>query len=201
MMDARALQTRLAQRRLYTGAVDGVAGPMTWTALFRAAGANTNAGLLGQGAAQHWPAFGIDAPLRIVHFMAQTGHETGGFRWLNEIWGPTPAQTRYEGRRDLGNISPGDGKRYLGRGLLQITGRANYARIAAMTGLPLIARPELAAVPDNALWTACIFWKDHRLNALADADDTLRLTRAINGGENGLADRAIRVAAMKALLI
>lgn len=199
-MNIAKVQTRLAAAQLYHGAIDGALGPLTYAAIFASTGARTNAALLGQGAARYFPEFAITTGLRIAHFIAQTGHETGGFKWLNELWGPTPAQRRYEGRRDLGNVQPGDGKRFAGRGLLQITGRANYARIAKRTGLPLLTQPEIASLPDNAVWTACIFWDDHRLNRLADADDTLGLTRAINGGRNGLADRAIRTAALKRLL-
>lgn len=202
MIAWRAVQQRLAAGNRYAGKIDGVVGPMTYAALFRFGGAKANAFDLGQGAAAHFPAFGIDATgFRLAHFMAQTGHETGGYQWLRELWGPTPAQRRYEGRRDLGNTRPGDGRLYAGRGLIQLTGRANYARAEAATGLPLVAQPELAAEPANAVWTACVFWRDHRLNALADSDDTLRLTRAINGGSNGLADRAIRAIAMKGIIL
>ncbi len=73
----------------------------------------------------------INTPARAAAFLAQVGHESGQLRYLREIWGPTPAQVRYEGRADLGNAQPGDGKRFMGRGLIQITGRKNYADCGA----------------------------------------------------------------------
>ena len=69
----------------------------------------------------------INTTIRIAAFLAQIGHESGGLKWLSELWGPTPAQSRYEGRKDLGNVQPGDGFLYRGRGFIQLTGRANYA--------------------------------------------------------------------------
>ncbi|MFO0992543.1 MAG: hypothetical protein U1E67_11510 [Hyphomicrobiales bacterium] len=95
------------------------------------------------------PKHKIDTPLRLAHFLAQAAHESDGFKTLHEYWGPTPAQKRYEGRKDLGNVKRGDGKRYMGRGIFQLTGRANYRRIGAKLGLPLEATPELAAAPQR----------------------------------------------------
>jgi len=131
----------------------------------------------------------IDTPERQAAFLAQVGHESGGLHWLTEIWGPTPAQTRYEGRADLGNTEPGDGYRYRGRGLLQTTGRSNYARTGAALGLDLLAQPDLLAKPEAAARSAAWFWQAHGLNELADAGDTMVITRRINGGLNGYAER------------
>ena len=131
----------------------------------------------------------ISTPARAAAFLAQIGHESAQLRYLCEIWGPTPAQLRYEGRADLGNTQPGDGKRFMGRGLIQITGRANYAACGAALGLDLVAHPELLALPQNAAASAAWFWLQHNLNRFADRGDFVGLTRCINGGTNGIADR------------
>lgn len=131
----------------------------------------------------------INTPTRAAAFLAQVGHESGQLRYLREIWGPTPAQTRYEGRADLGNTQPGDGKRFMGRGLIQITGRANYATCGAALGVDLLAQPELLEKPQYAAGSAAWFWLQHNLNRFADRGDFVGLTRAINGGTNGIADR------------
>ena len=136
--------------------------------------------------------YGITTPARAAHFLAQIGHESGSLVYTREIWGPTPAQLRYEGRRDLGNTQPGDGRRHLGRGLIQITGRANYARAAAALGLPLIERPELLEQPAAAAMSAAWWWASRGLNELADGNDLRGITRAINGGYNGWSDRVRR---------
>ncbi len=127
--------------------------------------------------------FGIK---KVPEFLAQIAHESMGFGYLREIWGPTPAQLRYEGRLDLGNTEPGDGARFKGRGFLQITGRANYEACGYALDLPLTHQPELLERPIPAARSAGWFWKSHNLDAI---DDFERLTRRINGGVNGLADR------------
>ena len=78
---------------------------------------------------------------RVAAFIAQIGHESGQLVYAREIWGPTPAQAKYEGRKDLGNTVPGDGFKYRGRGLIQITGRANYAACGEPLGLDRINQP------------------------------------------------------------
>ncbi|MBP2872173.1 MULTISPECIES: glycoside hydrolase family 19 protein [Pseudomonas] len=133
--------------------------------------------------------YGIVHQLRIAAFVAQIGHESGQLRYVREIWGPTVQQAGYEGRTDLGNIVPGDGSKYRGRGLIQITGRANYAVCGDALGLDLINQPLLLEQPQHAAMSAAWFWGSRGLNTLADHGDFLKITKRINGGTNGLADR------------
>lgn len=143
------------------------------------------------------PLYGIDTKLREAHFWAQAAHETGGFRYMFEVWGPTPAQSRYEGRKDLGNTEAGDGFKYRGRGIFQLTGRANYKKYGELLDLDLVGEPDLAAHPDVALMIACEYWKSKKLNDLADKDDCVGITKKINGGTNGLQDRKACLAVAK----
>lgn len=129
--------------------------------------------------------FEINTPERQAAFLAQIGHESGGLHWTSELWGPTAAQTGYEGRKDLGNTQPGDGFRFRGRGLIQITGRDNYYTAGAALGVDLLSDPALLAQPALAARSAAWFWKAHGLNELADAGDFSHITRRINGGFNG----------------
>lgn len=138
----------------------------------------------------------MDAPLRFAHFMAQCGHESGGFRYMEEI----ASGQAYEGRKDLGNTVAGDGKRYKGRGPIQLTGRANYRRVGRRIGLDLEGNPFLVSDPSIGMWCAVEYWDENKLNNLADADDVITITRRINGGLNGLDDRKVRLAKMKSLM-
>ncbi|MCF5226658.1 glycoside hydrolase family 19 protein, partial [Pseudomonas syringae] len=133
----------------------------------------------------------IVTPLRIAAFIAQVGHESGQLRYVREIWGPTTPQRGYEGRKDLGNTVAGDGSKYRGRGLIQVTGRANYEESGEALGLDLIDHPELLELPQHAAMSAEWFWHRAALNSLADKGDFLTITRRINGGTNGLADRQV----------
>jgi putative chitinase len=140
--------------------------------------------------------FAIEAPARIAAFLAQLAHESGQFRFMEEIWGPTPAQSRYEPvstlATNLGNSEVGDGKRFKGRGPIQITGRANYRRFGDLLGTDLVVDPARAALPELAFRIAGLFWSKKGLNELADraTPDAFReITRRINGGFNGLEDR------------
>jgi putative chitinase len=154
---------------------------------------------------------------RLACFLAQVGHESGRLRYVREIWGPTAQQLRYEPgttlAKTLGNVEPGDGKRYMGRGLIQITGRANYRATTdnmraaiqelgnSATEVPdFEAAPEMLESPLWAAMSAALFWRQHKLNALADARDFVTLTKRINGGTNGLADRQALYAAASAAL-
>lgn len=140
--------------------------------------------------------FGITTPERQAAYLAQIGHESGGFIWMSEIWGPTEAQLRYEPpstlATKLGNTQPGDGKRYKGRGPIQCTGRFNYRKYGAKLGMDLEQFPQMLDEPINACRVAACYWADHGCNELADAGDFETITRRINGGTNGLADRMRR---------
>jgi len=96
---------------------------------------------------QAWEQYGDGDPRKLAYILGTAHHETGKFRWLREIWGPTPAQKRYEGRADLGNSVAGDGKKFMGRGFVHITGRRNYTDWARRLGLDLIKEPQLAEQP------------------------------------------------------
>ena len=137
---------------------------------------------------------------RVAAFISQIGHESGQLRYLKEVWGPTAAQDRYEGRAALGNTIPGDGFRYRGRGLIQITGRSNYAACGEALGLDLLAVPELLEKPQHACMSAAWFWATRGLNTLAGAGQFDKITLCINGGQNGAADRyALYARALKVL--
>lgn len=135
---------------------------------------------------------------RLCHFLAQAAHETDGFRTLEEYGGPAYF-LRYEGRRDLGNTQAGDGIRYYGRGIFQLTGRANYRRFGQLLGIDLEAEPERAKEPATSLRVAFAYWSERAINPAADADDIERVTRLINGGRNGLGERARYLARAKAI--
>lgn len=129
--------------------------------------------------------YAINTPLRIAHFLAQTAHESAGFQTTEEF----ASGEAYEGRSDLGNTEPGDGKRFKGRGLIQLTGRANYKSLGATIGTDLVADPERAADPALSLVIACEYWKKRSINDHADRDDIIAATWSVNGGLNGLDDR------------
>ena len=130
--------------------------------------------------------FEIDAnPARETHFLAQICHESGAFHYVREL----ASGEAYEGRGDLGNTEPGDGVRFKGRGLIQITGRSNYRECGDALGLDLLANPELLEEPINASRSAGWFWQTHNLNELADRGDIKAITKRINGGLNGFSDR------------
>jgi putative chitinase len=129
--------------------------------------------------------FNINTPVREAAFIAQIAHESGQLRYVREL----ASGAAYEGRKDLGNVVTGDGVRYKGRGLIQVTGRANYKVCGAALALDLINHPELLEQPANACRSAAWYWKTHGLNELADVGDQVRITRRINGGTNGLAER------------
>jgi putative chitinase len=135
----------------------------------------------------------ISTVLRAAHFLAQLCEESDGFCTTEEY----ATGAAYEGRKDLGNTQPGDGVRYKGRGLIEITGRYNYTLYGKLLGLDLVDHPELAEVPANSASIATAFWTYHALNALADKDDIRDITLKINGGLNGLLNRQLYLARAK----
>lgn len=148
------------------------------------------------------PYIGATTPLRVAHFLAQTAHESDGFCTTIEY----ASGAAYEGRDDLGNVQRGDGVRYKGRGPIQLTGRSNYRGFtrwmrSIQPDCPdFEQRPELVAQWPWAGWAAAYFWVTHNLNKLADRDDLVAATKVINGGRNGLVDRARYLAKAKPIV-
>ena len=141
--------------------------------------------------------FQINTPLRVAHFLAQVTHECAAFSTTEEF----ASGAAYEGRADLGNTQPGDGRRYKGRGLIQLTGRFNYRKFGAAMNLPLESNPETAAQPVLSLTIACEYWKDRSLNTFADRDDIITITKRINGeAMHGLQERKNYLVKAKAAL-
>ncbi|WP_342249395.1 glycoside hydrolase family 19 protein [Sphingomonas sp. OTU376] len=213
MFDARPLQGRLAARG-YSLAIDGSAGPKTLAALLAFIGRQQLTPLiaqLGAAAAQHLPSAEIITPLRVAHALAQWAVETGGFAKLEEnlnysatrlraVWPsrfPTPldaslfahkpehlAEKVYGGRG--GNAKPGDGWLYRGRGPTMLTFHDNYADAQRLTGVAVLASPDLVATPDVGMLVACAYWRQRNINAVADCDDLTAVRVKVNGGKIGL---------------
>ncbi len=216
MIDWRHVQASLSGRGWNPGPIDGVAGSRSYAALFAFAATRPPDAVLvaiGQAAARHLKAYGIDAtPPRLAEFVAQTCNETGGYRRFVEdldysapaicrTWpdrfptladaegcahAPEMLANRVYARPAMGNVAPGDGWRFRGRGMLQLTFRANYAEFQRLSGLPLVEQPDLAADPAASLLIACYFWRRGRVNDAVDADDFVRARRITNGGSIGL---------------
>ena len=140
--------------------------------------------------------FQINTPGRVSAFLAQIAHESGSLLYVKEL----ASGAAYEGRADLGNTEPGDGMFFKGRGLIQITGRANYASCGAALGLDLLENPELLESPQNACRSAAWFWMTHGCNELADAGNFRKITLRINGGLNGYEHRLAYWEAAKEVL-
>lgn len=145
--------------------------------------------------------FGIDTPMRQAAFLAQIAHESGSLRYVRELASGESYDTGRLAQR-LGNTpeADGDGQRYKGRGLIQITGTGNYRACGLALGLDLLAHPELLEQPVNACRSAAWFWKSRDLNPLADIGAFRAITRAINGGFNGYDDRLAYYERAKAVL-
>jgi len=162
------------------------------------------------------PSYEIDTPQEYAHFLAQACHETDHFKTTREY----ASGKDYEGRLNLGNINPGDGVKYKGRGIFQTTGRSNYLQLGITKGNPdlFINNPELLEEPEYAVWSACEYWKTRGLNDIANHPDTDVLKKkyrgniidvspvefisyTINGGDNGLEERKKNYAVAKKVLI
>ncbi|MEL6438537.1 MAG: glycoside hydrolase family 19 protein [Cyanobacteria bacterium J06621_8] len=139
----------------------------------------------------------INTNLRMAHFLAQVMHESGGFKWLRELWGPTAQQKSYEPpfskARELGNRDKGDGFKYRGRGLIQLTGKYNYKKLTDEIGtdfnVDFVSQPNLVETTPYAVLAAGWYWDRNNINQWADQDDLRKVTKSINGGFNGLEDR------------
>jgi putative chitinase len=170
--------------------------------------------------------YDISTPKRQAYFIGQCMHESGGFKQLKEnlnysakgLMATWPsrfpdmdtaekfernpdkiANKVYAGR--MGNTEDGDGAKYIGRGLIQLTGKENYANCGNAIGVDLVANPDLLSTPKYAALSAGWFWNRKGLNALADADDIDTITKRINGGLIGLADRKAKIEMVSKYLV
>lgn len=163
---------------------------MSWIDVFRHITPKGNAKILA-GMADTMPAIitkaSLITPLRRQHFLAQSAEESDGF----VAWHEYASGARYNGRRDLGNIHPGDGPRYRGAGCIELTGRLNYRKVGKELGLDLEGNPLL--VQSFPTWglVGAVYWREHNINDAADRNDIEACTRLVNGGLNGLAKREI----------
>jgi putative chitinase len=228
MQNALIAQQRLIKNGAAIGA-DGDFGPKSWAALLAFVGQKKLGQMhidLGAQAHLQFPEFEIDTTFRISHFLAQSCVETGGFTRLVEnlnysaeratvVWPkrfPTIASAQpfahnpqslankvYGGR--FGNANPGDGWKYRGRGMKQTTFFDNYLALQKATGLNVIDDPDQLADPAKGMRAGCVYWASKKCKALADADNILAITHAVNGGENGLADRKIALKRAKLILL
>lgn len=159
---------------------------------------NANLHSVGVAINQYGQRFGLDQPQRLAQYLAQIMWESGNFRYDREIWGPTPAQKRYDTRTDLGNTpqSDGDGELYKGRTAIQITGKSNYQqfrdwcrRFIRADAPDFVANPDLVNTDPweglGPIW----YWSTRNLNALADENNIEQITKKINGGLNGFDGR------------
>jgi putative chitinase len=163
--------------------------------------------------------FAIDSPFRIAGFLSNTAHESGGFKFVKEnlnysaaslmrVW-PSRfpsievaqayamqpekiANKVYSSRMGNGDEASGDGWKYLGRGLIQLTGKNNYVAYSMACDNEALTKPEIVEQPKYAAESAGWFWDVNKLNTLADAQDVQGMCRRINGGLNGLDDRQMK---------
>jgi putative chitinase len=129
---------------------------------------------------------GINTKRKLTHFISQLAHESGRFKYIYELGGRKRFIRLYGRKKRLGNDTLEDGYTYRGRGFIQLTGKYNYRLYGKLIGLDLIKNPDLAAEPEVAVRIAVAYWIKHKLHEL---DDIETITRKINGGLNGIADR------------
>lgn len=130
--------------------------------------------------------FEINTVPRIRHFLSQTAHESGGLRWMEEL----ASGSAYEGRRNLGNTSPGDGRKYKGAGVIQLTGRHNYQKFADFIGDKNVMQGHSYVAQVYPFTSAGFWWKNNNMNVLCDREASVeQVTLKVNGGRNGLKDR------------
>lgn len=200
-LQIRLLQENLAHRGFNPGPFDGIWGSHTASAMIASVAdrsvSQTKLDLLGGVIYRLF----CDHPdmldvLPSAHFIAQAAHETMGFARFTEIWGPTPAQSGYEGRSDLGNTQPGDGYKYRGRGWFMITGRYNYGAYGKLLNVDLINNPDALIDPALSAKAAMFYWDSKRCITSALLNDTMSVSRIINVGRrdtkitpNGMPDR------------
>lgn len=145
--------------------------------------------------------YGISTRMRVCHFLAQIAHESGELRYTKELASGAEYDTGRKAQL-LGNTpqKDGDGQRYKGRGLIQITGRANYKQISDATGIDFYNHPDWLELPQWATMSACWWWNNRGLNAMADRDELTNITKKINGGTNGLQDRLMYLGRAKKVI-
>ena len=230
-MNVKRLQQRLADAGFYHQPVDGALGRGTYAALFSymaRVDLGAKGVAIGTGCAANLATASINTELRLAHFLAQTATETGGYKSLEENLGYTAAGLMaifpkyfptlkstigfvmkpeavalkvYSDRLGNGPAATGDGWDFRGRGLIQLTGRANYEARGEEANIPLENMPELAADPATSVKLACLFWTARAINVAADADDVVKVRKLVNGGGTGLDDAKIHLARAKKLLL
>ena len=149
---------------------------------------------MGTALASTLDSYDINTPLRIAHFLAQVLEESDGLCTTEEY----ASGQAYEGRKDLGNVQPGDGPRFKGRGLIQLTGRANYDAVGKQLKLDLVKAPLSVNDPWVYLLVSCVFWQQKKINPFCDADDIVSVTHLVNGGLNGIDTRKLYLGQAKA---
>lgn len=209
-MNVLKIQQKLVAAGYDPGTADGVMGPKTMAAILNFT-VRKNLGslsvLLGRAMISDFRKYDINTDLRIMHFIAQSAHETADFRTLVEFGSGKDVNRngfddyleKYDFRADLGNNKVGMGQRYRGRGIFQLTGMFNYLRFGRRISIDLVANPDRAAEPEIAVLIACLYWNDRKLSPLADANDITTITKKINGGRNGLDDRKAKLERLRLL--